>query len=255
MKVGKHRIITFGPPVGIGATASYYVTIQAVAKVNGAPAPYCVPNEIICAEIGRFLGLPVPPWGVVSAPNMADPHWFASLDFNLTGNALPPVDPQICFAQLPDLATGLFLFDTLIANSDRHNGNFSVDTLVNPPQMNVFDHSHALFGATAGAGQARLHDLINRLAVTGGSHTRGNRHCLIDVIANDKYFEKWLQRIQKMPDFFIEESCDSPVGMGIEGSDAHEAAAFLKHRRDNLKRIILADRSEFGAIQNWSLVA
>jgi hypothetical protein len=88
-----------------------------------------VPNELICAEIGRFLCLPVSPEGIIHAPNVTPEDWFASLDFNLTGTALPPVDTAACVASLPDPSAGLLLFDILIANCDRHRGSFAVDLL------------------------------------------------------------------------------------------------------------------------------
>src|SRR5947209_823354 len=104
MSTGRYRVVTFGRQINIGVAGSQYVTIQAVAKANGPNAPYCIPNELICGDIGRFLGLPVPPSGIVEASNTTGAPLFASLDFNLTGNALPPVDPVACFARLPDLS-------------------------------------------------------------------------------------------------------------------------------------------------------
>jgi hypothetical protein len=190
MLLGKYRVVSFGHQVGIGVSGSHFVTVSAVAKTNGQTAPYCIPNEIICAEIGRLIGLPIPPWALVQAPQAQVQTWFVSLDFNLTGNALPPVDPVVCFDRLPDLSTGLLLFDTLLANCDRHAGNLSIDALSQPCQMNVFDHSHALFGFMAGQGAQRLIDLRDRLGMSGGVHTRGNRHCLLDVVSTDVHFGK-----------------------------------------------------------------
>ena len=122
--------------------------LSAIAKDNSL-APYCIPNELICGELARFLRLPVPPVGVVS--QSAGTPLFASRDFNLTGNSLPPVDVAACVQQLPRLSAGLLLFDIWVANCDRHAENFSVDFLATPPVMNIFDHSHALFGYAGGA--------------------------------------------------------------------------------------------------------
>ncbi len=154
-------MLAFDRQLGIGVAGSSHVSTSAVAKCNGNNAPYCVPNELIASEIGRFLRLPLPPAGILDVPKppaaMPQRHWFASLDFNLVGNALPPVECARCVAELPDLSAGLLLFDILIGNCDRHPGNFSVDFLaVNGPQMNIFDHSHALFGYIAGQGAARV---------------------------------------------------------------------------------------------------
>src|SRR5262249_19609838 len=131
MSSGRYRIVSFGQQVGIGVTGSLHAHLSAVAKTNSAAVPYCIPNELICAEIGRSLCLPAPPAGVILAPDAPSPHWFASLDFNLPGNSLPPIDPAECYSCLPLLATGTVLFDVLIANPDRNAGNVSLD--VQPP--------------------------------------------------------------------------------------------------------------------------
>ena len=250
---GTYRVVSLGRQVGIGIAGSQFVTLQAVAKVNGPNAHYCIPNELICGVIGRFLGLPVPPSAVIEAPGAPTPLLFASLDFNLTGNALPPVDTADCFARLPDLSTGLLLFDALVANCDRHRANFAVDQLATPARMNVFDHSHALFGYAAGQGRSRLAELRDRLGMSGGTRTGGNRHCLIEVVSTDAHFGKWLDRISALPDFFIEETCKEPVGQGIAEEEANAAIEFLRYRRDHLRDIIDGGRHEFTAIQQWSL--
>lgn len=254
MTTGRYRVMTIGQQVGIGIAGSQYVTIQAIAKSNGPSAPYCVPNELICGDIGRFFGLPIPPSGIVDVPNAPGSPFFSSLDFNLTGNALPPVDPVACFARLPDLSTGLLLFDMLVANCDRHRGNFAVDMLSTPPRMNVFDHGHALFGSLPGEGRRRLADLRDRAGMSGGSRTGGNRHCLIDVISTVSDFGKWLDRIAALPDFFIEDACRAAVGLGITADEANAAIDFLCYRRDHLRDIIRGNRQEFTAIRQWSFL-
>jgi hypothetical protein len=239
--------------MGIGAAGSWQVRTSAVAKCNSGNVPYCIPNELICAELGRFVGLPIPPAGIIHSPNAPTPLWFASLDFNLTGNTLPPVDAARCCAELTDLSTGLLLFDIWISNSDRHAANFSVDFLANPVQMSVFDHGHALFGNNAGQGEARLRELRNRLGASGGSRTHGSRHCLLDVLSTDAYFSKWLDRIGQVPDYVIEDVCRDAVGLGITASEAATGIDFLTFRRGQLRRIIDAARNEFRRIQQWGL--
>ena len=94
MPTGRYRIAAVGAQLGIGVAGSVNLTIDAVAKANSANAPYCIANEMICAEIGRFLRLPIPPGGIVTSAH--HPPMYASLNFNLTGVALPPVNPSLC---------------------------------------------------------------------------------------------------------------------------------------------------------------
>src|ERR1039457_484247 len=77
----------------------HHAQLHAIIK-NSAKHVYCVPNEFICAEIGRFLGLPIPPGGLVYAQGHVPEHWFASLNFNLTASDLPPVDGTVCVKEL-----------------------------------------------------------------------------------------------------------------------------------------------------------
>jgi hypothetical protein len=110
MPGGPYRIVQFDQPFGAGVQQSWRLSVSTVAKSNEPDAaPYCLPNELICGEIGRFLGLPIPPGAIVHAPrNPQAEHWYASLDFNLTGNSLPPVDVDDCVTRLPDLSTGCY---------------------------------------------------------------------------------------------------------------------------------------------------
>lgn len=252
MSAGRYRIIQFGSQLGVGVAGSVYAEVSAVAKRNGDPVPYCIPNELICGEVARFLCLPVPPAGVIHAPHSPTHHWFASLDFNLTGNALPPVDPVDCHARLPDLTTGVVLFDILVANPDRHRGNLSMDASMAPPQMNVFDHGHALFGSVAGQGVQRLQGLRDQLGLSG-TPTEPNQHCLLDAIASDAHFGKWMGRIRQLPNFYVEEVCLSAVGLGISDAEARAGIDFLKHRRDNIQQIVQNFRAEFRGITQWGL--
>lgn len=257
MPTANYRIVAYGQQLGIGVAGAQYVALSSVAKQNGPAAPYCIPNELICGELGRFIRLPVPPICVVTTASQ--PPMVASLDFNLTGNSLPPVDVAQCVSVLPDVSAGLLLFDIWVANCDRNDRNFSVDFLAKPPQMNVFDHSHALFGYAPGQGEARLTGLQDRLGIswtTNNPFDSGrHRHCLLDVVGTDRHFVKWVERIRAVPNFLIEEVCRDAQPYGITAAEADAASRFLKERRDSMSAIIKNNRAEFAAITNWSLLS
>lgn len=249
-----YRLLSFGKQTGIGVGDSYHATVHAVAKTNVPNSPYCIPNELVCSAIGSFLCLPLPPAAIVKGSgSQAGSSWFASLDFNLAGNTLPPVDVRACVKQLPELSTGLVVFDCLVANCDRHRGNFAVDFGQSLPRMSIFDHSHALFGYEAGKGINRLTELRDRLAMSGGSVTGANRHCLLDHIDTCNHFRHWTSRVEKLPDFQIEEACNQSVGFGVTQQEADFAIEFLKHRRTNIRAIINANKSEFVSVASWGL--
>jgi hypothetical protein len=81
-----YKVVTWGVPVGIGVSQSSYLHIEAIGKKNLPAAPYCVANEIIAAEIGRRLRVPVPPCCVV-VDGSGTAH-FASLSFRACNKTL-----------------------------------------------------------------------------------------------------------------------------------------------------------------------
>jgi hypothetical protein len=253
MSSAQYRIVSVTGPVGAGVSGSVWVHMNAVGKGNSPSVPYSVPNEFICSNIGRLLGLPIPPCGMAQHPDSKDPL-FVSLDFNLTGSALPPVDPAECVTKCLDISTGLLLFDCWIGNSDRHRGNLSFDALGTPPQMSIFDHGHALLGYVQNAGVARLKQLVGRLAISGDpANTKGNRHCLLDALPDDRFFKSWIEKIGSVPDFQLEDVCREASSYGLSAPETAEILTFLKTRREKMREVIGAHRAEFKGIKQWSL--
>lgn len=249
-----YKLRALGRQVGVGVAGTHYATLEAFAKDNTA-VPYCIPNELICAELARFLRLPMPPTALVADGTNAP--WFASLSFDLNGNTLPPVDPARCVKELPELSTGLLLFDIWVGNCDRHVGNFQVDFSTKPPHMDIFDHSHALCGYVAGQGEARMTALMDRLGISvdpadptkSGTH----RHCLVDVLNTDDHFGTWIDRIKLAPDYILESVVREAQPYGLTSQETTAGIRFLKHRRNTLEGLIEAHQAEFKSIQNWRL--
>ncbi len=270
---GLYSLLAIGNRVtGTGVLDSHHASLQSIAK-NNEIAKYCIANEYICAEIGRVIGLPIPPCGIVYTQGHPIKYWFASLNFNLSGEELPPIDPQKCAEELPDLTTGLILFDILIANPDRHRKNVSIDLNENPPRMSVFDHSHALFGIKNEAGIQRLADLKDKLAISAGPDTEHptptiqsapyigvvvgtgqNRHCLLGKLKTDEFFSKWCERISTVPPYLIEDVCRGTFELKlITAQEADAAKEFLIHRKSRIRSLVDANRIEFAGIDQWSI--
>ena len=124
--------------------------------------------------------MPIPPFALLRKGG--EKGLFASLNF---GNESVPddADPHECVKADLELCTGVLLFDSLIANSDRHVGNIKVDRPTRPSEMFIFDHDHALFGVMPGGDELkRLVKLKDRLAITGQQPTGGNTHCFLKYI-------------------------------------------------------------------------
>lgn len=242
-------MVHWGQAVGIGVSNSSYLHLEAIGKANAAGSPYCVPNEIIAAEIGRRVRLPVPPCCVVT--DGQGKAFFASLSFNLTGNTLPPIIPADFATAFGAAIADIIVFDIYICNSDRHAGNLTADYTA-PARFNVFDHSHAVLGGHNPMGGGRLVAAQNALVIDGG--IGGNRHCLIDRVTDDRWFDKTLRRIEGLEDYFINELVSDVAEYGLSAQEVTELTAFLLARRASVRGLISANKAAFPGIAQWSLL-
>lgn len=236
-----------------GVNDAWWLTHKSLGRENSDVSPYLIPNEWICANIGMFLRLPIPPFALMRE-GPGHKGMFASLKFG--AGDVPPndADPSICVTKMPDLCSGVLLFDILIANADRHRGNIKVDDPLNPKELDVFDHDRALFGVEPNQGSQRLDRLTDRLGVSAGTQTGETRHCFLDELRTNKYFHKWLQRIATLPDWFLDDICRDIVGLGATREEADSALMFLKHRKRQLARIVQRHREKFTSITPWGLL-
>lgn len=237
------------PHASDGVNDAWVLTSESIAKENGESSPYLIPNELVCGHIANFLRLPVPPFALMRN-GYSRKGMFASLRFNRSnGDAFPDdVNWETLVGCRRRLCTGILLFDVLVANEDRHRGNIQVDRPHDPRVVRIFDHDRALFGCFANSGEARLRNLRDRLGISGGSLTGGNRHCLLDRMDSNEHFREWFDRIESIPDWFIDDVCGEVISLGARRSEADAAADFLKYRKRNLPGIVHNHRAEFTAI-------
>ncbi|MFL5327759.1 MAG: hypothetical protein ACJ8C4_02490 [Gemmataceae bacterium] len=258
--MAKHQYFSFETTedhLSDGVNDAWVVTAQSIARANSDISPYLLPNEYICGTIGVFLGLTIPPFAIMRKSRRSKPM-FASLHFG-RGDAAPnDAIPERCWGSDPKTCTGIMLFDILVANSDRHSGNIKVDNPIEPKQIRVFDHDRALLGIEQNDGHRqvfrRLKELKNRLGISKGSKSGGNECCFLPVANTSQYFAHWLNRINQIPDWFIDDTCKSAVGLGITSRVANAAAEFLKYRKANEGSIIDRHRDCFPNIRDWGLI-
>jgi hypothetical protein len=179
---------------------------------------------------------------------------FVSFKYGSSGVTPDDVNPAECAKHLPQLAAGIVLFDALIANSDRHTSNLKVDSPLQPTEIEVFDHDHALFGAIGGHAQKRMNDVWDRLGTSGGPETGGNVNCLLVELDTCKHFPEWINRIAMIPEWYIRALCDEVVGMSVTRDEADLAFMFLRHRRESLASIVNCHRKSFPKIRDWGLL-
>jgi hypothetical protein len=242
-----YKVVSWGPAVGIGVTGSTHLHLAAVGKANDTANPYYIVNEVISAEIGRRARLPIPP--SCSVEDEDGRAFFASLNFNLTGDTLPPVIPPLFAQAFGSRCADVVVFDIFICNSDRHSGNLSAD--YSTGRFNLFDHSHAMLGYGP-FGVDRLIAAENDLTIEGGSW--GNRHCLMDQVTDDRHFSKILERIENLDEYFIRELVQEVVEYGLDNDQTAQITDFLLNRRSTVRQLIANNKSEFTGIQQWSLL-
>ncbi len=224
--------------------------LPALHKWSWEDRPYGVPNEVICAELGRFLGLPLPPYGITTS-NVFNGTIFSTLNINHDGRDFGPVDAAACCEKLPRVCAGTLMFDVFVANCDRHWTNLVVDNDLAPSEMYLYDHDVALFGCFAGEGIQRLRQMRNRLGITGKQPTGGNRHVFLDTIQTQVHFGAWCDRIRNIQTGFIKRTCKRCVKYGLAQAECDEVISFLCDRRDNLRGIVNRHHKEFTKIKQW----
>lgn len=252
-----YSVVAWKSPVGEGATGARHVELRGYAKANSADYPYTLANELLASRIGQVLGLPIPPGAVIQGEQPDTKGW---LTLSFSPQKLPPADPTEVVADLPRLAAGVFVFDVLIVNQDRHCGNLAYRSKLK--RMDAFDHSHSLFGVRAGEIDDRLKRMKDEFAVQGNPITGEltySRHCLLDHLSEAKDILFWVDEIEallkdRLIERWLEEVVDLDVG--LDQPDASRMRQFLSHRRANLRKLILDNQSEFGSVpaKDWGLV-
>jgi hypothetical protein len=226
----KYKVWQWGGKVGDGVMQSEVVGLQGVAKKGDAGHPLTVANEYICGTLGRSACLPIPPAVIVDKEGEA---YHVSLDFNLSGQRLPPADPAALVAALPQLACGIVLFDVWIVNGDRHTRNLSYDQAAQRVQL--FDHGHAFLQSADPV--AYLQQLRDRLW-NGG-------HCLAAHLTSLDGMRFWFDRFNAIPEFFIRDTIESADGLGLAAALTPAVIDYVLERRGRLLEIVNINRATF----------
>jgi len=232
-----YKVWAIGPPVDNGFMAPITIGVAGIAK-RACPAwPFAVVNELICSCLSRAIILPGPPGFIIANDNV--PH-YVSMDFNLAGQQLPPVDPELLIELQPSFAAGVITFDIWVLNDDRHEENLS--HFVSAQKVQAFDHAHCFFnGTNRNAAHQYLEDNRGALGING--------HCLLPFFDRIDLMLDWINRIERVPDFYIDEVVKSTVALGLPETEVGYCSEYLRHRRDALRGLITQNRASFPRTQ------
>jgi hypothetical protein len=215
--------------------------------------PYLLANEWICGNIAWHLRLPVPPLAIMRK-SATSPRYFASLDYGTRETTATDMKATtFCDRQL-SFATGIILFDILIANPDRHEKNLKVNDRDNPTRFHIFDHERALFGHQKRKGRQRLEQF--NTAKLGFSLLKRNDefHKLAIAISSDSHFWTWASRIEKIPEVFISELCDEAKDLGVSVEEADMCEQFLCQRKNCIIDLVRKNMTFFANIKCWGIL-
>ena len=233
MPATSYKIWQWGNRVPDGVMGSYHVGIAGVAKRADEQSPFAVANEVLCGHLGRGIWLPIPPGFVVEKDGIAH---HVSLNFNLAGEQLPPANPTVIVRECPDLVWGIVLFDIWVVNTDRHRRNLAYDRTTK--RVHLFDHSHAFLREPEGLPYLEKHK--DALGI--------GDHCLAPVLTSLDKMQEWNERIQAIPEFWIEEALKEAAQVGLSREWIADCRVFLLERREKLVTLVQTHQHLFPKI-------
>lgn len=239
-----------GPAVGINpAWWLHHRSLARTAKKN----PYLLANEWIGSSLGWFLRLPIPPFALMRKASTSV-RYFASLDYGRKETTASDMIPRTLCKQLPRIATGIVLFDILIGNPDRHEGNVKVDDPNNPTSVELIDQEHALFGHAKDRGIQRLQFISGKLGFCRLPNTC-DVHKIGASLSTAAYFDFWVGRIESIPDGFIKDVVNEAKEIHLVGSDEADLCTdFLLQRKLAIRSIVRSNKAFFAAIGDWGVL-
>lgn len=229
--LARYKLVSRGDPLNDGLMGSLFVAVSGVAKAASEDHPYAVSNEYICGQLGRGLGLPIPPGFIIED----GVPYHVSMNFNLAGQQLPPADCEELVKHAPQVAAGIIVFDAWILNPDRHARNLAFDQTKKAAA--VFDHSHAFYNGLNGKKTFEFEDC----AMT-------QYNCITPHLLELSQLKFWLDRVATIPRFWIEMAIEDATSIGLPTSDASDCIKFLDARRHRLRDLLLSEQENFTGV-------
>lgn len=218
---------------------------------------YLLVNEWIAANLGWYLRLPIPPFALMRSSSKAQ-RLFASLDYSGRDTQPDDMDPHALASFMPNECVEVLLFDILIANPDRHEGNLKVDDVSAPSRIEVIDHDAALFGRSQRSkGAERLGRLLGTRSLglwPGAAEQHPPTHKLLGAISRADAMAGAIQRITDMPDDFIERVCRECADLGPTKSEIDAVITFLIDRKQRFLEILKDNKPYFSSVALWPLL-
>jgi len=207
----------------------YNVGVVTQAK-RDANNQFEVFNELLGTRLATLVGLPVPPGFILNDNGF----WFASMRFSILGVELPDGDSERLVAEQPFLACGIVVFDSWIANADRHSRNFFYDC--EDKKVWLFDHGRALLD---GVGVGHLEARQDGLGISTDDHD------IMSEITSLDDFDEWMERIGGVSDRLIMDAASEASEVIDDKAAALACGRWLIQRKGLLKDIFKRNLGKF----------
>lgn len=240
-----------------GVNDAWLVETRSLGRIGSSvrdDSPFLIANEWIASNLAFYLQLPIPPFSLMR--HAGEKGMFVSLHINPKKDTPPDdADPLQWLEKDPRTCTGVILFDILIANFDRREGNIKFEKLTS--KYYIIDQERSIFGVLPDDTDVKKRLVTHRahFAICGNrEYTIGAaRHCLLDHLTTTKFMEYWIKWIESIPDIFIRAICEEMIGVGITREQAELAITFLKRRKRSMQGMLINNKKEFKSISNWNL--
>ncbi|HKO53341.1 MAG TPA: hypothetical protein VJV79_36785 [Polyangiaceae bacterium] len=219
------EILEFGA-VGQGDSDPRYCQIGGILKSNTLKHPFLVANEYIAFRLGALVGLPTIPGVIVRGA--ASELGFVSLRFGPRNERPPPALVSDVISTNERIGAGVVVFDSWLANRDRHTENLAFD--VKDRTALLFDHDRALCNMQ---GAARLDQVRDDPFVA--------MHCIAPHLTDGRLLADWVERVEWLRvEHLAMVVGDAHREGALDAELAEKVITFLRYRQTNLRAMLKA---------------
>ncbi len=206
-------------------------------------------NEFVASSIANYLELPILPYQLINVRfsdykiklddsiEMIDGTAFATL---YDPDATPIVDPgTIINSTNRNDAIKILIFDILMGNSDRNNGNLLVD--LKTKKIVMIDHTH-IFGLETIWDDIQLLRLVDEPFDLNKVHSFGRRK-IMESIIYDKYFydelNDFIAKVKNIDEKYIEKIInDIPNDWNVSLSEKRVLVKYIYTRFQRVDEVV-----------------
>lgn len=239
-------------PINLGITNPYIIECtngkKYVGKFPGNPeGKKVLINEFVCANLAKYLGLPIPNYELATYNNVMISERFKEDQFKETGTVFCSEFLEKV-ATVPDyyLLTKVknssdvvktLIFDLLIGNNDRNSGNFLVNFKNN--SFVIIDHSHVFINGAIWDSNSLKRSIQEKIVTTNMVEATLDMFIQCLNIKNDESIKEFIRKVKSINDDLISGIInDIPNDWEIKNDEVEALKLFLFDRVKRINEIL-----------------